>query len=849
MRVYELAKELGYSSKDFRELLVKQFNLDYPSHMSAMEDKEIAQVRDHFKKKTEDKNKKSTERSASKKPRTDSRDGQRRVQSKDSKLNKDQDRRQHNDASKPSGRSSSDHNRDSKKSSENTSHDRSRSPRRPSDKAASDRSRDQRKSSDRPVSGKGNDQRRPARKADSRGERSVEQPIKDRQHRDNADKAKKSAKDNQSKESRFNDGDKNAKKRNKMKDSGAKNKANPVEQEEKRTAKKRGSKKKHQEQQNKQNQVVEKKVEVDITDQIIEIPEEITVSDFAKVIQQNSMDVIGELIRMGVMASLNESITFETAEKVAEKFGVLITEPEETDVDEIFEQLDVEDDEKDLLIRPAVITVMGHVDHGKTSILDAIRQTQVTRGEAGGITQHIGASTVEYEGKHITLLDTPGHEAFTQMRSRGAKATDIAILVVAADDGVMPQTIEAINHAKAADVPIVVAINKMDKYEADPNRVKQELAEYGLISEEWGGDIIMVPVSAKTGEGINDLLENVLLVAEIAELKANPNRKAVGVVIESEFEKGRGATASVLVQKGTLKDTDYVVSGQVSGHIRAMFDSAGNKVKEAGPSYPVKIIGLTDLPEAGDHIYAVEDEKVARDFASRAQDRAKKEKLNKTTHISLDDLHMQISEDGLKELNIIVKTDVKGTIDALAGSIEKLGNNEVKVNIIHGAVGGISESDVMLATASNAIIIGFNVRPNQGAIALAERDEIEMRTYRVIYEAIEEIEKAIQGMLDPVFEEEVLGRAEVRDTFKVPNAGTVAGIYVLSGKMVRNAKIRLLRNDIVIQEGNISSLRRFKDDVREIAQNYEGGLGIENYNDIKVGDQLECYHEVEVKPQ
>lgn len=834
MRVYELAKELGYSSKDFRELLEKQFKLDYPSHMSSMEDKEIAHVRDHFKKSAEAKKQKDkpADRAPKQKPEQPrSQAGNQKPAERQKAAGGRTPDGQRNQARKPQ-----DGQRDQNRRPQEGQRDQNR---RPQD--------GQKRQAGKPSNDNRNDQRRPAKKTDNRGDRKPELEGKERPHRDIGDKAKKSAKDNQSKESRFKDGDNKAKKRKKMHETGTSKQVSTVEQEEQKPTKKRGSKKKHQEQQNRQPQAVQQKVEEDITDQIIEIPEEITVSDFAKAIQQNSMDVIGELIRMGVMASLNESITFETAEKVADKFGILITEPEETDVDEIFEQLDVEDDESDLVLRPAVITVMGHVDHGKTSILDAIRQTQVTQGEAGGITQHIGASTVDYEGKHITLLDTPGHEAFTQMRSRGAKATDIAILVVAADDGVMPQTIEAINHAKAAEVPIIVAINKMDKYEADPNRVKQELAEHGLISEEWGGEIIMVPVSAKTGDGIDDLLENVLLVSEIAELKANPNRKAVGVVIESEFEKGRGATASVLVQKGTLKDTDYVVSGQVSGHIRAMFDSAGNKVKEAGPSYPVKIIGLTDLPEAGDHIYAVEDEKIARDFANRAQARAKKERLNKTTHVSLDDLHMQISEDGLKELNIIVKTDVKGTIDALAGSIEKLGNNEVKVNIIHGAVGGISESDVMLATASNAIIIGFNVRPNQGAIALADRDEIEMRTYRVIYEAIEEIEQAIKGMLDPVFEEEVLGRAEVRDTFKVPNAGTVAGIYVLSGKMVRNAKVRLLRNDIVIHEGNISSLRRFKDDVREIAQNYEGGLGIENYNDVKVGDQIECYHDVEVE--
>ena len=586
--------------------------------------------------------------------------------------------------------------------------------------------------------------------------------------------------------------------------------------------------------------------EEDEFDAIIEIPAEITVGDFAKVIHQDAMQVITVLIKMGIMAGLNESITFETAEKVADHFGVLITEPEESLQDEIFDHLDFEDAPKTLKTRPPVITVMGHVDHGKTSILDAIRETAVTRGEAGGITQHIGASVAYVNGHKLTFLDTPGHEAFTQMRARGAKTTDIVILVVAADDGVMPQTVEAINHAKAANVPIVVAINKMDRHGANPDRVKQELMEYELVAEEWGGDTIMVPVSAKTKEGIEDLLDNVVILSEILELKANPKRPAVGVIIESQLEKGKGATASILVQKGTLTDDDYVVSGTVSGHIRAMEDSFGKRVKKAGPSMPVKIMGLSDLPEAGDKIYAVKDEKVAREYAEKAAQRARKERLNMTTHVSLDDLHMQISEEGLKELNLVVKTDVKGTIDALAGSLEKLSNEEVKVNIIHGAVGGISESDVMLAVASNAIIIGFNVRPNQGAIAQAARESIDIRTYRVIYDAIEDIKKAIEGMLSPDIVEEVTGRAEVRDTFKVPNAGLVAGIYVVSGKMVRNYQARLLRNDVVIFEGDIASLRRFKDDVREIAHGYEGGLGIANYNDIKVGDMIECYHEVEV---
>lgn len=723
MRVYELAKELGKQTTAFRELLEKELDLTFPSHMSALKDSDVKLIREYFVEQT---NKKSDKKETNKK------------------------------------------------------------------------------------------EKQKVSKTEKHHSRNEEQEDKGG-HKPHMDKKKKEKQHVP---------------------------PNIVEAsaEEERETPKRGKKKKPQK---KQDKPVEKAPEDDL-DSIIEIPAEITVGDFAKAIHKNSMDVITELIKMGIMAGLNESITFDTASTVAEKFGVLITEPEESTEDEIFESLNFDDDPKDLASRPPVVTVMGHVDHGKTSLLDAIRETAVTRGEAGGITQHIGASVAIVDGQPITFIDTPGHEAFTQMRSRGAQTTDIVILVVAADDGVMPQTIEAINHSKAAGVPIVVAINKMDRPGADPNRVMTELAEQGLVPEEWGGDVIMIPISAKTHQGIEDLLQMVIMVAEMEELKANPKRPAIGVVLESQIERGRGATASVLVQTGTLYDKDYVVSGQVSGHIRAMFDSHGKKVHKAGPSVPVKITGLSDLPEAGDAIYAVSNEKAARSFAEKVAQRNRDERLNKTTHISLDDLHMQISEDGLKELNLIVKTDVKGTIDALAGSLAKLSNDEVKVNIIHGAVGGISESDVMLATASNAIIIGFNVRPNQGAIRQAERDEIDIRTYRVIYDAIEDIEQAIKGMLSPTIKEEVLGRCEVRDTFKVPNAGTVAGIYVTSGKIVRNAGVRLLRNDVVIHEGTISSLRRFKDDVKEIASGFEGGLGIDRYNDVKVGDSIECFHEVEV---
>ena len=553
-----------------------------------------------------------------------------------------------------------------------------------------------------------------------------------------------------------------------------------------------------------------------------------------------------KLMGLGVMAGLNDQIEFEQAELVALEFNKEIAKEVKLDEIEIQEKdLDFEDDEKDLQTRPPVVSVMGHVDHGKTSILDAIRDTQFASGEAGGITQHIGASTVKINDKEIVFLDTPGHEAFTQMRMRGAQSTDIAILVVAGDDGVMPQTIEAINHAKAAEIPIIVAINKMDKEESDPNRVKQELTEYGLVSEDWGGDTIMVEVSARTGDGIKDLLEMVLLVAEIRELKANPDRAAVGIIIEAQLDKARGSVATVLVQKGTLHDKDYVVTGSSSGRIRAMFNSKGEPISEAGPSMPAQILGLSDVAEAGDKIFAVEDEKTARAYADRAKEQKREERLIQKSNTNLEDMYEGIEDGELKELNIIVKTDVKGTVDAVSSSFSKLSNEEVFVNVIAGAVGGISESDVLLAQASNAIIIGFNVRPTQGALQMAEENNIEIRTYSVIYEAIEDVEKALKGMLDPEFEEKVLGRAKVQETFKIPNAGMVAGVLVTSGSIPRRAKIRLLRDNVVIFDGEIESMKRFKDDAKELNNGYEGGIGLEKFNDIKEGDELEAYEMIE----
>ncbi|WFA09762.1 translation initiation factor IF-2 [Tissierella sp. Yu-01] len=572
---------------------------------------------------------------------------------------------------------------------------------------------------------------------------------------------------------------------------------------------------------------------------IIDIENNIVVRDLAEKIGVNSSQIISKLIGLGVMATQNETIEADVAAIIAEEFGIKVNIIDSEEPEDEF-MLDYEDKPEDLQSRPPVITVMGHVDHGKTSLLDAIRDTSVTAREAGGITQHIGASTVNINGKKVVFLDTPGHEAFTAMRARGAQVTDIAILVVAADDGVMPQTIEAIAHAKAAKVPIIVAINKIDKEGANLDRIKQELVENGLVPEDWGGDTITVPVSAKNRIGIDDILEMVLLVAEMQELKANPNRKAIGTIIEAQLDKGKGPVATVLVQKGTLKTGDMVVTGTASGRIRAMFDDKGKKVKKATPSIPVMILGLSEVPNSGDLLNVVEDEKMARHIADTRKDLIR-EQMRSTYKVSLDNLFERIKEGEIKDLNIIIKADGRGSIEALAHSLEKLDTEEVRVSIIHSGVGGISENDIMLASASNAIVIGFNVRPNLNAIDVAKKEEVDIRTYRVIYEAIEDLQAAVKGMHAPKIVEEVLGRAEIRATFRLPNGNSIAGIYVLNGKITRNSKIRLLRNDVVVFDGGISSLKRFKDDAREVASGYEAGLGLENYNDVKEGDLLEAY--------
>jgi len=571
--------------------------------------------------------------------------------------------------------------------------------------------------------------------------------------------------------------------------------------------------------------------------------EGILVKDLADKLKIKATELVMKLMKLGVMVNINQSISLDKASSIAEEYGYLvdIEEPKEVEETEVVDIVEEEDDPASLQPRPPVVTIMGHVDHGKTSLLDAIRKTKVTATEAGGITQHIGAYQVILDNKKITFLDTPGHEAFTAMRARGAQSTDIAILVVAADDGIMPQTVEAINHSKAAQVPVIVAINKIDRPAANPERVKQELTEHGLVPEEWGGDTICVPVSATQKTGLDELLEMILLVSEMLELKANPNRLAKGVIIEAQLDKGRGPIATILVQKGTLKIGDSIVAGMVSGKVRAMVNDRGERVKKATPATPVEVLGLSDVPQAGDILRAVKDEKVAKAVAEERRLKRREEELLSSKRVTLDDLFSQIQEGTIKDLNIVIKADVQGSVGALRESLEKLNNEEVRVNVIHGGVGGITESDIMLAAASNAIIIGFNVRPDQNSRKSAEQENVDIRLYRVIYNAIEDIKAAITGMLEPTYQENVLGRAEVRATFKVPKVGTIAGCYVLEGKITRQASVRLIRDSIVIHEGQLASLKRFKDDAKEVASGFECGIGIEKFNDLKEGDIIEAF--------
>ncbi len=580
---------------------------------------------------------------------------------------------------------------------------------------------------------------------------------------------------------------------------------------------------------------------------VVQIGDTVTVKELAEKTGKNPSDIVMRLMTRGIMATINQEIEFGVAEAICEEMDIIVEKEEVPDLlEEAFRE--EEDREEDLLERPPVVVVMGHVDHGKTSLLDAIRHSHVTASEAGGITQHIGAYTVSIKGKPITFLDTPGHEAFTAMRMRGAQVTDIAILVVAADDGVMPQTVEAINHAKAAGVEIIVAINKIDKPGANPDRVKQELVEYGLVAEDWGGETICVPVSAVSKEGLDNLLEMIVLVSEMKELKANPNKKARGNIIEAQLDKGRGAVATVLVQSGTLCVGDPIVAGSAYGRVRAMMNDKGQKVKKAGPSMPVEILGLSEVPMAGDMFYAAENEKKARQLAESVIAKSREELIKETPQkVSLDDLFSQIQSGNIKELNIVIKADVQGSVEAVRASLEKLSNDEVRIRTIHGGVGAVTESDVMLASASNAIIIGFNVRPEASAKSVAEDQKVDIRLYRVIYNAIDDITAAMKGMLDPVYEEKVIGHAEIRQLFKASGVGTIGGSYVTDGKFVRNAQVRIIRDGVVVYDGELATLRRFKDDVKEVNSGYECGLLFNKFNDIKEGDIVEAFVMEEIK--
>ncbi|PGD37310.1 translation initiation factor IF-2 [Bacillus wiedmannii] len=587
--------------------------------------------------------------------------------------------------------------------------------------------------------------------------------------------------------------------------------------------------------------------------QTVETPDKVTfsgsltVGELAKKLSKEPSEIIKKLFMLGIMATINQDLDKDTIELIATDYGIEVEEEVVVSETEFETFIDEQDDEENLKERPAVVTIMGHVDHGKTTLLDSIRNSKVTAGEAGGITQHIGAYQVEVNDKKITFLDTPGHAAFTTMRARGAQVTDITILVVAADDGVMPQTVEAISHAKAAGVPIIVAVNKMDKPAANPDRVMQELTEYELVPEAWGGDTIFVPISAIQGEGIDNLLEMILLVSEVEEYKANPNRYATGTVIEAQLDKGKGTIATLLVQNGTLRVGDPIVVGTSFGRVRAMVSDIGRRVKVAGPSTPVEITGLNEVPQAGDRFMAFADEKKARQIGeSRAQEALLAQRGEKTK-LSLEDLFQQIQEGDVKEINLIVKADVQGSVEAMAASLRKIDVEGVKVKIIHTGVGAITESDVILASASNAIVIGFNVRPDVNAKRTAELENVDVRLHRIIYKVIEEIESAMQGMLDPEFEEKVIGQAEVRQTFKVTKVGTIAGCYVIDGKITRDSGVRIIRDGVVIFEGQLDTLKRFKDDVKEVAQNYECGITIERYNDLKEGDIIEAYIMEEVK--
>lgn len=711
------------------------------------------------------------------------------------------------------------------------------------DRGARPQKNDRQERTDRPqrASGGAGGKKREQGDRNARGGQSRPARSQDRRDSKPSSGGDMGAKPSQKRAEKMQHQDKERNKFAKLDNGGKKNKQKIQE----RSLEKQAKPKKH----NKPKPVVEEEEDImeDLPTGTVAINVPITVAGFCEQVGVSTSQVIMALMKLGIMANINQNIDEDTVMILADELGisVVVAKVEEEAEEEGLETF--EDREEDLKPRAPIITVMGHVDHGKTSLLDAIRKTNVTASESGGITQHIGASEVTINGQKIVFLDTPGHEAFTAMRARGAHITDIAVLVVAADDGVMPQTVESISHAKAAGVPIIVAINKMDKPGANPDRVKQELTEYGILVEDWGGDVISVPVSAKTGEGIVNLLEMILLQAEVLELKANPNRLAMGSVIEARLDKNKGPVASLLVTNGTLKSGMSVVAGTCSGRIRLMTNYKGDTIRKAGPATAVEILGLTDVPEAGDEFHAVKEDKVAREIAENRKAKLREEILARNASTTLEQLFSQIQEGEVKDLNLIIKGDVQGSIGAIVSSLEKLNNENVRVKIIHTGVGTVTESDVMLAGTTGSVIIGFNVRPTTAVQTFADRENIQIRLYRVIYDIINDVEGAMKGMLDPEYKEEVLGKVEVRETFKVPNVGIIAGAYVQEGKVIRNAEIRLVRDGIVIHEGQISSLRRFKDDAREVNQGYECGIGIENYNDIKIGDIIECFHMVEVE--
>ena len=826
VRVHELAKEMNKSNKEVLDLL-KEKNIEVKSHMSSLSDEEINVVKKSFADKNEEDTPKKKHIVQVFRPQNSKNAGKmggnrggRQGGNRDGKgnqgqnsgnkpaINKEKSAQDGNPVKKPAGNPAA-------PKREERREDNRREDNRREDGRRDDR-RDNRREDGR------RDDRRDNRRDDRRSTPSIPTPIMPEQGKPQRQKPKdKDAyKKKDYRQDDMEDGNgkgKQGKQSKKGKPAPAPVKPQPKKEEK-----------------------VEEKIKM------ITLPEVITIKELAEKMKMQPSAIVKKLFMQGQIVTVNQEVDFETAEEIAMEFEVLCEKEEVVDViEELLKE--EEEDEATMVKRPPVVCVMGHVDHGKTSLLDAIRNTNVTDREAGGITQHIGAYVAQVNGEKITFLDTPGHEAFTAMRLRGAQSTDIAILVVAADDGVMPQTVEAISHAKAAGIEIIVAVNKIDKPSANIERVKQELTEYELIAEDWGGSTIFVPVSAKTGEGIEDLMEMILLTAEVLELKANPNRKARGLVIEAELDKGKGSVATVLVQKGTLHVGDAIAAGSAHGKVRAMIDDKGRRVKEAGPSTPVEILGLNDVPNAGEVFVSCENEKEARSFADTFIAQNKVKLLDDTkSKMSLDDLFTQIQAGNLKELGIIVKADVQGSVEAVKQSLLKLSNDEVMIKIIHGGVGAINESDVTLASASNAIIIGFNVRPDATAKEIAEREGVDLRLYRVIYNAIEDVQAAMKGMLDPVFEEKVLGHAEVRQTFKASGVGTIAGSYVLDGVFERGCSTRVIRDGIVIFDGPLASLKRFKDDVKEVKAGYECGFVFEKFNDVKEFDQVEAYKMVEV---